>query len=134
MTVSTDELGPAAPTPPIAIAGGAAQAQARLDTKHVPVDGALLSRLSDACGQVTTASDAIGEASRDWWPLAMTWALEGQVAQLAAAITTPTTVDEVQAVLRICNEVAVPLTAAAGRSGVFRAWLSTVSTSPNSIR
>ncbi len=116
--MSTDELGPAAPTPPIAIAGGAGKATARLDTKHVPVDDALLSRLTDACTTVTTAGDAIGEASRDWWPLAMTWALEGQVAQLAAAITTPATVDEVQAVLRICNEAAVPVTAAAGRSGV----------------
>ena len=111
-------MGPAVPTPPIAIAGGAAHAQARLDTKHVAVDAALLSRLSDACASVTTAGDAIGEASRDWWPLAMTWALEGQVAQLAAAIATPSTVDEVRAVLRIANEARVPVTAAAGRSGV----------------
>ena len=29
------------------------------------------------------------EASRDWWPLAMTWALDGQVAGLAAAVARP---------------------------------------------
>ncbi len=116
--VSTDDLGPAAPTPPITIEGGASTAGAHLDTARVTVDDALLNRLSDVCSNVTTAGDAIGEASRDWWPLAMTWALDGQVAQLAAAVVTPTSVDEVQAVLRICHEASVPVTAAAGRSGV----------------
>jgi len=116
--VSDDELGPAAPTAPIPIEGGASAATARLDTNRVGLDDAFVSRLRDACADVTTAGDAIGEASRDWWPLAMTWALDGQVAQLAAAIATPQSVDEVQAVVRLCHDATVPVTAAAGRSGV----------------
>ena len=43
---------------------------------------------------------AIGEASRDWWPLAMIWALDGQVAARAPRSSPgPTTADEVAAVL-----------------------------------
>ena len=41
------------------------------------------------------------EASRDWWPLAMTWALDGQVAGRGRRRRAgPTTADEVAAVLR----------------------------------
>jgi alkyldihydroxyacetonephosphate synthase len=117
--VSTDDLlGPAAPTAPIPIEGGAAAATARLATAPVTLEDTFVSRLSDVCAKVTTAPAAIGEASRDWWPLAMTWALDGQVAQLAAAIASPATVDEVRAVVGLCNEASIPLTVAAGRSGV----------------
>jgi alkyldihydroxyacetonephosphate synthase len=110
-------LGPNAPTPPIPIAGGASSAAARLDTIVVDLADDVLGRLEDACA-VTTATSAVVEASRDWWPLAMTWAVDGQVAQIGAAVATPRTVDEVRAVVEICNEARVPVTAAAGRSGV----------------
>jgi alkyldihydroxyacetonephosphate synthase len=116
--LTDDPLGPGRPTPPIEIAGGAASAGAHLDTRTVTLDDAFLRRLGEACGAVTTAADSIGEASRDWWPLAMTWALEGQVAQLADAVATPSSVEEVQAIARLCNGARVPLTVAAGRSGV----------------
>jgi alkyldihydroxyacetonephosphate synthase len=116
--VSPDELGPAAPTPPIELAGGPAAARPRLDTTPVAVDDAFLSRLKDVCSAITTAADDIGEASRDWWPLAMTWAADGEIAQRAGVVATPSTVDEVQGVVRLCNDAGVPVTAAAGRSGV----------------
>ncbi|MBI5088889.1 MAG: FAD-binding oxidoreductase, partial [Actinobacteria bacterium] len=48
----------------------------------------------------------------------MHWALAGQVPQLAAAVCTPRTTDEVAAVLRVCHDATVPVTAAGGRSGV----------------
>jgi len=70
------------------------------------------------CASVTVDTAECSEASRDWWPLAMTWALEGQVPGLAAAVARPANHDEVAAVLRICNEQRIPVTAAAGRSGV----------------
>ena len=116
--MSSDELGPAAPTPPIEIAGGPASARAHLDTAVVEVDDKLVRRLGEACSSVTTAPETIGEASRDWWPLAMTWALDGEVAQMAGAVATPANVDEVQAVVSVCNDARVPVTVAAGRSGV----------------
>nr|WP_249419686.1 FAD-binding oxidoreductase [Rhabdothermincola salaria] len=48
----------------------------------------------------------------------MTWALENQVGGLAAAVARPTSPAQVAAVLRLCHEASVPVTPAAGRSGV----------------
>jgi len=48
----------------------------------------------------------------------MQWALAGQVTALPALVARPGTADEVAAVLRTCNEARVPVTPAAGRSGV----------------
>jgi len=48
----------------------------------------------------------------------MMWALDSEVAARAAAVARPSSADEVAAVLRICNDARVPVTAAAGRSGV----------------
>jgi alkyldihydroxyacetonephosphate synthase len=106
------------PTPPIALAGDAASVTAHLDTRFVDVDDALLERLRGVCASVTTDPATLSEASRDWWPLAMIWALDGEVASRAAAVAAPTSATEVAAVLRLCNDAAVPVTAAGGRSGV----------------
>src|SRR5688500_6364461 len=48
----------------------------------------------------------------------MIWALDAQVASLGAAVARPASAEEVSAVLRVCNDAHVPVTAAAGRSGV----------------
>lgn len=109
--------GPGAPTPPIALRGGGAAATARLDATVVPVPDALLATLAGICPTLSEG-DALGEASRDWWPQGMIWALDGQVAARAGAITSPTTADQVAAVLAACDTARVPVTAAAGRSGV----------------
>jgi alkyldihydroxyacetonephosphate synthase len=103
---------------PIEFAVDAARVQPHLTARQVPVPAAVERRLRDACASVTTDPAALAEASRDWWPLAMTWALAGEVGGLAGAVTLPATVDEVAAVVRIANEARVPVTAAAGRSGV----------------
>ncbi len=109
--------GPGAPTPPIALAGDAAAATGRLDAARVEVPDALLARLQSVCPTVTEGP-AVAEASRDWWPQAMLWALDGQVAARAGAVVSPTSAEEVAAVLALCDEARVPVTAAAGRSGV----------------
>jgi alkyldihydroxyacetonephosphate synthase len=66
------------------------------------------------------ATDAVtrAESGRDWWPLAMGWALDGEVPGLAAAVARPSEVDEIAGVLAVCNDARIPVTAAAGRSGV----------------
>ncbi len=81
------------------------------------VPDALLDRLTGVC-PVATAEDAVAAASRDWWPLAMIWADDGTPVTPAAAVVTPLTTAEVAAVARVCDEARVPLTVAAGRSGV----------------
>jgi alkyldihydroxyacetonephosphate synthase len=110
--------GPGAPTPPIEIAGGAASATAHLAATRVEVDDAVVERLRGACAAVEVDPAACAEASRDWWPGAMTWATGGQVAGLATVVARPSSAAEVAAVLAVCDEARVPVTAAAGRSGV----------------
>jgi alkyldihydroxyacetonephosphate synthase len=62
--------------------------------------------------------DAVAEASRDWWPLALHWALAGQVPKLADVVVRPASTDEVARVLQVCNHARLPLTVTGGRSGV----------------
>jgi alkyldihydroxyacetonephosphate synthase len=112
--------GPGAPTPPIELAGGAGAATPRF-APVVDVPDELLARLRGACAEVGVEHAERAEASRDWWPLAMAWATDGQVPALAAAVARPSSADEVAAVLAICDEARVPVTAAAGRSGVLGA-------------
>ncbi len=106
-----------APTPPIALADPAATTD-HLVATSVEVDDDVLRRLGDVCAAVSTDDALRAEAGRDWWPLAMTWALEGEVGQRPAAVVRPGTPEEVAAVLAVCQEASVPVTAAAGRSGV----------------
>ncbi len=113
-----DPVGPGLPTPAIAMAGPPDATTSHLSSHRVGVDDALLARLRSACPDVTVdAADRV-ESSRDWWPLAMTWALDNAVAGLAAAVARPSSDDEVADLLRVCDEARVPVTPAAGRSGV----------------
>ncbi|MEY2568972.1 MAG: alkyldihydroxyacetonephosphate synthase [Actinomycetota bacterium] len=105
-----------APTPPIAIEGDGVRA--RFASSAVEVDDKVLARIADACADVRTDTATLTEAGRDWWPVAMRWALDGEVPALAAAVARPASVDEVSSVLALCNDNRVPLTVAAGRSGV----------------
>ena len=109
------------PTPPIAFGGPVADVRAHLSAPAIAVDDEMLARLRSACADVTVDAEVVAEASRDWWPLAMIWALDGQVAARAGAVARPEAADEVAAVLRVCNDARVPVTAAAGRSGVCAA-------------
>jgi alkyldihydroxyacetonephosphate synthase len=112
------ELGPNAPTPPIALGGDLASTGSRIDAGRVEVDEALRGRLRSTGATVVDDAGERAEASRDWWPLAMTWALDGDVGGLASVVVQPRDAAQVSAVLAICNEARVPVTAAAGRSGV----------------
>ncbi len=81
----------------------------------VEVGEATLDRLRDVCPSVQAATP---DQSRDWWPLALTWAKAGSAPARAAAVATPTSAGEVAEVLRVANEARIPVTATAGRSGV----------------
>jgi alkyldihydroxyacetonephosphate synthase len=108
----------AEPTPPIALAGDAAGARARLGGEAAMLDEGMLAQLRSACRDVTVGHAERAEASRDWWPLGMIWALDGQVPAMAACVCRPATTREVAAVLAICDDARIPVTAAGGRSGV----------------
>jgi alkyldihydroxyacetonephosphate synthase len=107
-----------APTPPIPLGRQPEEVTARVGAAAVEVSDAVLGRLRDACAEVSVDAGVIAEHSRDWWPLAMVWALDGQVAARAAVVARPASASEVGGVLAVCHDGRVPVTAAAGRSGV----------------
>ena len=86
--------------------------------RQVPVPDEVIERLRGVCASVSTDAAERAEASRDWWPLAMTWALDNEVGGLAGVVVAPGSAQEVAEVLAVCHEATVPVTAAAGRSGV----------------
>ncbi len=83
----------------------------------VEVPAAVLERLGDVC-PVDVDPGNLDAVSRDWWPLAMIWAADGTPVTLPAAVARPPTASAAAAVLRVCNDARIPVTAAAGRSGV----------------
>ena len=106
------------PTPVTPIDAAGADIEDRLDGRTVEVPPSLLDRIAASGADVVTDDDARAEAGRDWWPLAIGWAAEGAVPQRPAAVVRPTSTAQVSAVLAACNEAGVPVTPAAGRSGV----------------
>ena len=78
-----------APTPPIAFGAEPPAIRRRFDANVVDVDGAVLDRLRGACDDVAVDEAALVEAGRDWWPLAMAWALDGLAPGRPAAVARP---------------------------------------------
>lgn len=82
-----------------------------------PIPDAVIAELAAVCPTITATRDR-AEASRDWWPVALRWALHGEVPALCAAVCRPSSTDEVARVATICHRERIPLTPAGGRSGV----------------
>ncbi len=101
------------PTPPIELNGTAD----RFEGGSASLPGGFTEALASICETVTDVS-ATAEASRDWWPLTLHWALAGSVPRRAAVLVRPTSTDEVCRILATCNDAGVPVTPAGGRSGV----------------
>lgn len=106
-----------APTPVFAFRDNPESISSRLG-REAPVDHAVVDRLATVCASVDTGAPARVEAGRDWWPLTVAWGLAGSVPALPAAVARPASTAEVAAVLAVCQEAGVPVTPAAGRSGV----------------
>src|SRR5262245_66559074 len=104
-----------APTPPIALAAG--DVTDHLASKRIEIDDALRTRLASTGAEIDDAATTIAEASRDWWPLAMIWALDAQVAARASLVVRHHENAQVQDVLRVCHDERVPVNAAARVSG-----------------
>ncbi|HUY64895.1 MAG TPA: FAD-binding oxidoreductase [Acidimicrobiales bacterium] len=115
MTTSTN---PSEPTPVTEVDAAPSEVGERLEGPRVPVDDRLLERLRSVCAEVTADDSARVEAGRDWWPLAIRWAMGGTVPALPAVVARPGDAAQVAAVLAACHEGRVPVTAMAGRSGV----------------
>lgn len=104
-----------APPPPLDLE--TLSAQARFATRAAPRDP-FLRRLQEVCAIVDTDDASRAAAGRDWWPLSMTWAAVGMVPALPDAVARPASTGEVSELLALCQAEKVPITPAAGRSGV----------------
>lgn len=104
------------PTPPIAL--NAKNATQHFATNPVTISEEFLSALKATGAPVSVDHAQRAEHSRDWWPLAMTWAKDNEVGALASVVVSPTTESQVQQVVKLCNAHNIPVTAAGGRSGV----------------
>lgn len=82
-----------------------------------PIDPTILDELASVC-ETDTDVMARAQASRDWWPLTMRWALHGEVPAVCGVVCRPSSTDDVARVAAICHRERIPLTPAGGRSGV----------------
>ncbi len=101
------------PTPPIELNGH----RSHFAGEGIDLDDDFIAAISAIC-EVVTDEGEVAEASRDWWPLALHWSIEGEVPRLADLVVRPSSTGEVAAVALACNIARVPLTVAGGRSGV----------------
>lgn len=101
------------PTSPIELNGTAS----RLTHQVVSLSDVDITAISSICETITHVSE-VADASRDWWPLGMRWALDGSVPTLAAALCRPADTQQVSRLAAYCNAHGIPITAAGGRSGV----------------
>ncbi len=106
------------PTPVTPVDTGGGTVVDRLGGPRVEVDEGMRRRLADICDTVSADEEERADAARDWWPLAIAWAAAGQVPARPAVVARPTDTAQVAAVLAVCDEARVPVTAAGGRSGV----------------
>lgn len=92
----------------------------RLAGHRVEVPDDLVDRLGAELGAAAVHVDDAAriDHARDWWPLAVVWATQGRVPARPGAVVVPRSTEEVAVTVRLCAEAGVPLTAAAGRSGV----------------
>lgn len=104
------------PRRPIPFGGEPDEIAERLPSGQSTPSG-FLNALATACP--TSALDAdLAEHGRDWWPLAMHWALQGATVTKPVAVCRPRSTEEVAHVIRTCADHGVPVTAMGGRSGV----------------
>lgn len=94
-----------------------------LQRDPVRVPEAQLEALRRVSDEVLTDVANVVAWTRDWWAGSMMTETAGRPATPQAVIVRTSTVEQVQAVMRIANEAAIPVTVSAGRSNVTGAAL-----------
>lgn len=105
------------PTPPVAFSVAPDELVARISDHAVASDELVAAVAATSC-EVLTGDAERAEAGRDWWPLAIGWAQRGQVPTRPGLVARPSSTEQVASLLALANERVVPVTPAAGRSGV----------------
>jgi alkyldihydroxyacetonephosphate synthase len=100
-----------------------ADGPADLQRDAVQVLPEVITALRQAADNVQTAREAVIAGTRDWWARSMVAETSGRPATPDAVIVHVSTVEQVQAVMRIAHLHAIPVTVAGGRSNVTGAAL-----------
>jgi len=101
------------PRDPIEFAGTSIEPR----KKVAELDRQVVADLAAGCPTSTEPGEQVAH-SRDWWPLAMHWAIAGRTWSIPGAVCSPTTTEEVAHVVGVCSRHHVPITPMAGRSSV----------------
>jgi len=78
---------------------------------------AVLNELQAIC-ETTSSAESTTEHARDWWPLAMHWALNAKTTRRPGVVCRPTSTMQVSEIVKLCAKSSVPVTVSGGRSGV----------------
>ena len=105
------------PSSPIEFSNSIDNVTDRIDTVATQLPTDFLSSLEKICPSSTSTTDLV-EHARDWWPLAMHWALSGMTTRRPGAVCRPTSTNQVSEVVALCAKNSVPVTVSGGRSGV----------------
>ncbi|UZD71863.1 FAD-binding oxidoreductase [Brucella sp. JSBI001] len=97
--------------------------KADLAQDAVSVDAALVAKLQGVADEVLTAREDLVVNTRDWWARTMVAETGGKPATVDGVFVRVSTVEQVQAVMRLAHEAKVPVTVSAGRSNVTGAAL-----------
>ncbi len=89
----------------------------------VKVNEAIIAMLRPVSNEVLTAQSDVITWTRDWWAASMIAETQGAPATPEGVIVRVSTVEQIQAVMRIANEHCIPVTISAGRSNVTGAAL-----------
>ncbi len=105
------------PSSPIEFSDSIDNVTDRIDTVATRLPSDFLSSLEKICPSSTSTTDLV-EHSRDWWPLAMHWALNAMTTRRPGVVCRPTSTIQVSEVVKLCAKSSVPVTVSGGRSGV----------------
>ncbi len=97
--------------------------EADLAHEAVHVEATLVEALRGVADAVLTAREDIVANTRDWWARTMIAETNGTPATVAGVFVEVSTVEQVQAVMRLAHKARVPVTVSAGRSNVTGAAL-----------
>ena len=83
-----------------------------------PLAPSLLAALRQSGAEVSDDLALRALHARDWWPLSIGWANRGIVGALPQAVVRVSSTEQVQVVVRACNDAGVAIAPGGGRSGV----------------
>jgi alkyldihydroxyacetonephosphate synthase len=105
------------PSSPIEFSDSIDNVTDRIDTTATALPSDFLNHIEKICQTSTSTTDLV-EHARDWWPLAMHWALNGMTTRRPAVVCRPTSTTQVSEIVKLSAKNSVPVTVSGGRSGV----------------